>query len=79
MFNDDFFAYMNDIKLGKLHYIDAMRGIAILMVVIHHSAQQGTVKMPHGLSVFLSLGTRGVQLFFIASASFKEKKNNKRI
>ena len=59
---------MNDIKLGKLHYIDAMRGIAILMVVIHHSAQQGAVKMPHGLSVFLSLGTRGVQLFFIASA-----------
>ncbi len=59
---------MSDIKLGKLHYIDAMRGIAILMVVTSHSAMQGVVKMPHGLSVFLSLGTRGVQLFFIASA-----------
>ena len=60
--------FMSDIKLGKLHYIDAMRGIAILMVVTSHSAMQGVVKMPHGLSVFLSLGTRGVQLFFIASA-----------
>jgi peptidoglycan/LPS O-acetylase OafA/YrhL len=59
---------MSNTKLEKLHYIDALRGLAILMVLMHHSAQQGLVKMPHVLSVFLSLGTRGVQLFFIASA-----------
>ncbi|MDQ8013029.1 MAG: acyltransferase [Flavobacterium nitrogenifigens] len=59
---------MNVIKLEKLDYIDVIRGIAILMVVITHTAQQGLVKLPHLLSVFLSLGARGVQLFFIASA-----------
>ncbi len=55
-------------KLEKLQYIDGLRGVAILMVLVHHSAQQGFVLMPHLLSVLLSLGTRGVQLFFIASA-----------
>jgi hypothetical protein len=36
------------VKLYKLDYIDAFTlGIAILMVVIHHTAQQGTVIMPH--------------------------------
>lgn len=55
-------------KSENLKYIDALRGIAILMVMIHHTAQKGVLPMPHFLSVFLSLGTRGVQLFFIASA-----------
>jgi len=59
---------MNVVKIQKLDYIDVIRGIAILMVVITHTAQQGIVKLPHALSVFLSLGARGVQLFFIASA-----------
>lgn len=59
---------MSDTKLEKLHYIDGLRGLAILMVVVMHSAMQGVVKIPYTLSVFLSLGSRGVQLFFIASA-----------
>lgn len=59
---------MSKQKLAKLNYIDAIRGIAIIMVVMHHAAQQGTIHLPHILAVFLSLGTRGVQLFFIASA-----------
>lgn len=71
---------MNDCgKLYKLDYIDALRGIAILMVVMHHTAQQGTVIMPHFLSVLLSLGTRGVQLFFIASAFTLFRSYNTRI
>lgn len=53
---------------SKLDYIDVMRGVAILMVIVHHTAQQGHIQMPHFLSVIFSLGTRGVQLFFIASA-----------
>jgi len=59
---------MNVIKLEKLDYIDTIRGMAILMVIITHTAQQGVVKLPHILSVFFSFGARGVQLFFIASA-----------
>ncbi|MCM0668628.1 acyltransferase family protein [Flavobacterium tyrosinilyticum] len=59
---------MNVVKLQKLDYIDAIRGIAILMVLITHSAQPGGVKLPHVLSVLFSLGARGVQLFFIASS-----------
>ncbi|WP_091134607.1 acyltransferase family protein [Flavobacterium anhuiense] len=59
---------MNVIKLEMLDYIDVIRGIAILMVVITHTAQQGLVKLPHLLSVFLSFGARGVQIFVIASA-----------
>ncbi len=59
---------MKNRKIEKLHYIDAIRGIAILMVLITHTAQQGVVKVPNELSVIFSLGARGVQLFFIASA-----------
>jgi peptidoglycan/LPS O-acetylase OafA/YrhL len=64
-------------KLEKLNYIDAIRGIAILMVIVHHTAQQGTINAPYPISVILSLGTRGVQLFFIASAFtlFRSYKN----
>lgn len=64
-------------KLEKLNYIDAIRGLAILMVVMHHTAQQGVVKIPHVFAVLFSLGSRGVQLFFIASAFtlFRSYKN----
>lgn len=55
-------------KENKLDYIDTIRGIAILLVVMHHAAQQGFVKIPHTVAVLFSLGSRGVQLFFIASA-----------
>lgn len=68
---------MSITKLEKLNYIDAIRGLAIIMVIMHHTAQQGFVKIPHAVAVFLSLGSRGVQLFFIASAFtlFRSYKN----
>ncbi|MEN3322508.1 acyltransferase [Mariniflexile soesokkakense] len=68
---------MSVTKLEKLNYIDAIRGLAIIMVVMHHTAQQGFVKIPHAVAVFFSLGSRGVQLFFIASAFtlFRSYKN----
>ena len=70
-------------KLERLHYIDAIRGLAILMVIVHHANQQGFVPLPNKLAVFLSLGTRGVQLFFIASAftlfrSYKNRSNTEK-
>ncbi|WP_163407770.1 acyltransferase family protein [Flavobacterium ajazii] len=71
---------MNVVKLQKLHYIDTIRGIAILMVISCHSAQLGAVKGSYLFSAFFSLGARGVQLFFIASAftlfrSYKGREN----
>ncbi len=51
----------------KLNYIDSIRGVAILMVILVHAAQS----VP-GLSPLTSLladyGQMGVQLFFVASA-----------
>ena len=57
-------------ELGKLGYIDAARGDAILMVVLVHHVQAVTRMTP--LDSFTSLigayGQMGVQLFFVASA-----------
>lgn len=56
---------MSEIK--KYGYIDALRGIAILLVIFVHSAQH--FAEPSGLATFLSTkGQYGVQLFFITSA-----------
>ncbi|WP_372757964.1 acyltransferase family protein [Mariniflexile sp.] len=68
---------MSVTKLEKLNYIDAIRGIAIIMVVMRHAGQQGFVESPHFFSVLLGLGSSGVQLFFIASAFtlFRSYKN----
>ena len=52
----------------KLRYIDALRGIAILMVIVVHTGQQGTNEYPAFISNLIYQGARGVQLFFLASA-----------
>jgi len=53
--------------LKKYAYIDALRGIAILGVILVHSSQ-AVAPVSGRLLRFMSMGARGVQLFYIASA-----------
>lgn len=65
----------------KYGFIDSIRGIAILMVILVHTSQ--SLVLPYGwLKFFASYGQMGVQLFFVASAytlclSFSKRKNEK--
>lgn len=52
----------------KLKYIDALRGIAILAVIIVHTGQYGSNVYPGIVKSFIGHGARGVQLFYLASA-----------
>lgn len=54
-------------EIRKYDFIDALRGMAILGVIVVHSSQSVT---PSGalLSWFMAEGARGVQLFYVASA-----------
>ena len=49
----------------KLHFIDAMRGIAILMVILIHTSTMGLNAV---FDFTAKYGQMGVQLFFVASA-----------
>ncbi|RYF34088.1 MAG: acyltransferase [Comamonadaceae bacterium] len=55
------------VEQGKLGYIDALRGIAILMVVLVHTAQN-VKDLDWALQAVAIYGQLGVQLFFVASA-----------
>lgn len=68
-------------KETKFQYIDALRGIAILMVVLNHS-QSYILNLPIALKGLANYGQMGVQLFFIVSAftlclSFDRTKGDK--
>jgi peptidoglycan/LPS O-acetylase OafA/YrhL len=52
----------------KLKYIDALRGIAIVGVLLVHCGQAGTNHYPPFLQNIILNGSRGVQLFYMASA-----------
>jgi peptidoglycan/LPS O-acetylase OafA/YrhL len=54
-------------KLKRLAYIDALRGYAILMVIVVHSSQYFS-DLPLSLNFIADQGARGVQLFFVVSA-----------
>src|SRR5688500_15882045 len=54
--------------LKKLDYIDALRGLAILAVVMVHASQYGSFDVHPILARIISEGGRGVQLFFLVSA-----------
>lgn len=59
-----------DKQLPRLDFIDGLRGIAVLMVVLSHASQGFTGGNFHfsAVSHFVKAGDRGVQLFFILSA-----------
>jgi peptidoglycan/LPS O-acetylase OafA/YrhL len=63
----------------KFGFIDSIRGIAILMVILVHASQ--SLVLPEGwLQVVAKYGQMGVQLFFVASAytlclSFNKRKD----
>ena len=64
--------------MKKLDYVDALRGLAILGVIVVHTSHYGTSNLPNALAKIVSEGARGVQLFYVASAftlflSFKSR------
>jgi peptidoglycan/LPS O-acetylase OafA/YrhL len=54
----------------KYKYIDSLRGLAILGVLLNHNLNMGTTsgKIPTILLVIFQIGSLGVQLFFVLSA-----------
>ncbi|UOQ72246.1 acyltransferase family protein [Hymenobacter cellulosilyticus] len=55
----------------KLQYINALRGLAILGVILVHNLELFDADKPmlsRMMTTFISQGARGVQLFFVASA-----------
>ena len=55
-------------RSGKLDYVDALRGMAILAVVLVHCDQHGTNVFPTIFHSIFSNGAMGVQLFYVRSA-----------
>lgn len=67
----------------KLDYIDALRGLAILGVIVIHASQYGKFEVPKIIGNVILEGNRGVQLFYLASAftlflSFKNRSTKER-
>ena len=54
--------------MKKLDYIDALRGLAVLAVIMVHTGQYGSFIVPHIFKHIVQQGAAGVQLFYIASA-----------
>ncbi len=64
--------------MRKLDYIDSIRGLAILAVILVHTSQYGNTNIPSFINKIVNQGARGVQLFYLASAftlflSFKNR------
>jgi len=51
---------------GRIHYIDGLRAVAVLMVVVHHAAKYGVPFSPP-IQHALMEGAHGVDLFFVIS------------
>ena len=66
------------LQTRKLDYVDALRGLAILGVMMLHTKHYGSDSLPIFIGKLLDGGERGVQLFYLASAftlflSFKNR------
>ena len=55
-------------KIKKYKYIDALRGVAILLVIMVHCSNR--FDLPPLINQLMQIGPKGVQLFFIISAFF---------
>lgn len=55
-------------EMGRLDFVDAMRGWAILAVLAVHTTMFISGGMPTWLQLVTAQGARGVQLFYVASA-----------
>ena len=53
---------------NKLQYVDAIRGLAIMAVLLVHCGQHGTNHYPAPITQAIVNGQMGVQLFFVMSA-----------
>lgn len=54
--------------MQKLGYVNALRGLAILGVIMVHTNLYGHSSLPHAMRIIIEKGQSGVQLFFLASA-----------
>lgn len=54
--------------MKKLDFIDSLRGIAILLVIMVHVSQITNDYYPDKIQSIFNFGSKGVQLFFICSA-----------
>ena len=59
---------MEGISDSKLRFVDALRGFAILGVLVVHCGQIGINEYPSLVQNIILNGAMGVQLFFVASA-----------
>ncbi len=59
---------LRTIPLARLDFIDALRGLAALYVVVFHLAFVGHVPPPMWAAPVVGLGATGVTLFFLVSA-----------
>jgi peptidoglycan/LPS O-acetylase OafA/YrhL len=66
--------------MKKLDYVDALRGFAILLVILIHTQEYGILNPKGTFLNIINAGKNGVQLFYVASAftlmlSFNNRKN----
>jgi peptidoglycan/LPS O-acetylase OafA/YrhL len=59
---------MQPVSDDKLRFVDALRGFAILGVLVIHCGQIGSNEFSTRLQIIIVNGALGVQLFFVASA-----------
>lgn len=71
------------VYLQHYNYIDALRGLAIIGVLLAHVSEYSNITYPSWLQVItaVDVGPRGVQLFYVVSAftlclSFSKRKNS---